>query len=210
MGAVLNAPLAALIALLELTNTPDIILPGMITIVVASLTTSQLFKQQPPHIASLNKHGQHRPLSMFEVALQRVGVSSLMNSNLKSAQRQLSFEELEDLLLNKPRWVMVEEESASQLVLLHGMQLEQWYNEARENQGLFSEQKVDLMATPGEHLNVAELHYDASGLEAWHEMQKDDVDAILVTGYFDTYAPAISGIITKADIENYYHRPRRY
>ena len=30
MGAVMNAPLAALTALLELTNTPDIILPAMI------------------------------------------------------------------------------------------------------------------------------------------------------------------------------------
>ncbi|NRA42355.1 MAG: chloride channel protein [Pseudomonadales bacterium] len=209
MGAVLNAPLAALIALLELTNTPDIILPGMIAIVVSSLMVSQVFKQIPPHIASLERLGQHRPLSMFEVALQRVGVSSLMNSNMKSTARQLTFDELDELLLNKPRWVMVSEANSAS-ILLHGMQLEQWYSEAKTNQGLFTEQKVDLLATPGEHLNVSELSYDASGLEAWQEMQKDDVDAVLITGLFDAYAPAISGIITKPDIENYYHRPRRY
>jgi len=207
MGAVMNAPLAALIALLELTNTPDIILPGMIAIVIATLTNTQIFKQQPPHIASLNKLGQHRPLSMFEVALQRVGVSSLMNSNVTQTQRKLSFEELEKLLQQKPRWVLV---GGTQTVLLHGIELEQWFNQQQEDKGLFSEGSVDLLATPGEQLKVASLHYQASALEAWQEIQKNDVDAVHISGLFDNYAPALSGVITKPDLENYYHRPRKY
>lgn len=207
MGAVMNAPLASLIALLELTNTPDIILPGMITIVVANLTCTQIFKQLPPHIASLQKLGQHKPMSMFEVALQRVGVSSLMNSNVKSTQRQLTFEELSNLLKNKPRWVLIE---STQPVLLHGIQLEHWFNEAQENQGLFTEQKVDLLATPGDQLKVAELRYQSTALEAWQEMQKSEVDAVHISVLFDAYAPALSGIITRHDLENYYHRPSKY
>ncbi len=208
MGAVMNAPLASLIALLELTNTPDIILPGMIAIVVANLTTSQIFRQEPPHIASLNKLGQHRPLSMFEVALQRVGVSSLMNSNVVMTHRQLQLDELESILQSKPRWVLIDD--VAQPVMLHGLQLEQWLNETRENQGLFTEQKIDLLATPGKQLKVCDLHYQASGLEAWLAMKEADADAVHITGTFDAYAPAISGIITKPDLDNYYQRPRRY
>ena len=207
MGAVMNAPLASLIALLELTHTPDIILPGMIAIVMANLTCREICKQQPPHIASLNKLGQHKPLSMFEVAMQRVGVSSLMNSNVKSTQRQLNFEDMNALLKNKPRWILIE---GVQPILLHGMQLEQWFNEAQENQGLFTEQKIDLLATPGDQLKVADLHYQASALEAWQAMQKTDVDAVHISGLFDAYAPALSGVITRPDLENYYHRPRKY
>ncbi len=207
MGAVMNAPLASLIALLELTNTPDIILPGMITIVVANLVSTQLFKQEPPHMISLNKLGQHKPMSMFEVALQRVGVSSLMNSNVKPTQRQLTLDELGELLVNKPRWVLIE---GAQPTLLHGIQLEQWFNETQENQGLFSEHKVDLLATPGEQLKVSELPSQATALEAWQEMQKSEVDAVHISGLFDAYAPALSGIITRPDLENYYHRPRKY
>ena len=207
MGAVMNAPLASLIALLELTSTPDIILPGMITIVVANLTCTQLFKQQPPHIASLRKLSQHKPMSIFEVALQRVGVSSLMNSNVKATHRELTFDELHELLKNKPRWVLIE---ATQPTLLHGIQLEQWFNEANESQGLFTEQKIDLLATPGDQLKVAELPYQVTALEAWQAMQKDDISAVHISGLFDAYAPALSGIITRHDLENYYHRPRKY
>ena len=43
MGAVLQAPLAALFALLELTAVPDIILPGMTVVVTADLVARQLF-----------------------------------------------------------------------------------------------------------------------------------------------------------------------
>jgi len=42
MGAVLQAPLAALLALLELTADPDIILPGMTVVVTADLIARQL------------------------------------------------------------------------------------------------------------------------------------------------------------------------
>jgi len=52
MGATLQAPLAALIAIFELTMNPNIILPGLIAIVAASLTCSELLKQ-PSVIFSL-------------------------------------------------------------------------------------------------------------------------------------------------------------
>jgi len=45
MGATLQAPLAALIAIFELTLNPHIILPGLVAIVAASLTASELLKQ---------------------------------------------------------------------------------------------------------------------------------------------------------------------
>ncbi|MDH5258605.1 MAG: chloride channel protein [Gammaproteobacteria bacterium] len=45
MGATLQAPLAALIAIFELTLNTHIILPGLLAIVAASLTSSELLKQ---------------------------------------------------------------------------------------------------------------------------------------------------------------------
>ena len=44
MGATLQAPLAALMALLELSDNPNIILPAMLIIVVANITSSEIFK----------------------------------------------------------------------------------------------------------------------------------------------------------------------
>ena len=44
MGATLQAPLAALLALLELTGNQNIIFPGMLAIVSANLAARELFK----------------------------------------------------------------------------------------------------------------------------------------------------------------------
>ena len=46
MGAVLQAPLAVLLALLEMTGNPLIIMPGMLAVVSANLTAKIVFKQE--------------------------------------------------------------------------------------------------------------------------------------------------------------------
>ena len=58
MSAVLQAPLAGLIALLELTDNPDIIVPGMMTVVVANITCRYLFKQDSTFIELMRLHHQ--------------------------------------------------------------------------------------------------------------------------------------------------------
>jgi CIC family chloride channel protein len=53
MGAVLQAPLAALIALLELTGTPNIILPGMLAVVSADIVCRLLMGRESVFVALL-------------------------------------------------------------------------------------------------------------------------------------------------------------
>lgn len=55
MGAVLHAPLAALLAIFELTLNPHILMPGLIAIVTASLVASELFKQPSIFISLMKK-----------------------------------------------------------------------------------------------------------------------------------------------------------
>jgi len=57
MAAVLQAPLAALIAVVELTGTPNVTLPAMLAIVVATITASALFKQRSVFRATLEARG---------------------------------------------------------------------------------------------------------------------------------------------------------
>ena len=71
-------------------------------------------------------------------------------------------------------------------------------------------EEIDILAIPGEHIKVSTLHFQASALEAWQMMEKDKVDALFITSVFDAYSPSISGIITRRDIENYYHSPRQF
>ena len=210
MGAVMNAPLAALTALLELTNTPDIILPGMIAIVVATLTNTQIFKQKPPHLAALHSSGKSKQLSVFEQALQRVGISSLSNSHVISCMRTIEKQQLQKILLNPPRWLVVET-LGQPSVLLAGHQLIQAFNDDNEGfHSLSDDSSIDMLATPGEQLKLANLDNRSSALEAWQIMEQENVDALLISSTFDAYAPAIISIVTRQDIENFYHKPRTF
>lgn len=61
MAAVLQAPLAALTAVLELTANPAVIFPAMLIIVVAMLTVSQVFKQKSVLLTTLQQAGIRYP-----------------------------------------------------------------------------------------------------------------------------------------------------
>ena len=86
MSAVLQAPLAALIALMELTHNPSIILPGMATIVIANISCSYLFKQDSVFVESLRKQGLDYQTNPITQALNHQGVTSLMHDDISHHQ----------------------------------------------------------------------------------------------------------------------------
>ncbi len=209
MGAVMNAPLAALTALLELTHSPEIVLPAMIAIVIANLTNTQILKQKSPHVATLDSIGKHTHLSAFDLALQRIGVSSLMNNSVRKIAKSVTKLELLALIEKHPRWVVVESRTQATL-LLSGRELEKGYADSEELIKLADDESIDILAIPGEQIKIAKLDFQASAFEAWQLMEKDDVGAVMITGTVSVYAPFVSGIITRHDIDNYYHRPRKH
>ncbi len=90
MGAVLQAPLAALMALLELTHNPHIILPGMLVITTASLVTSEFFGRKSIFQAMLTSQGLSYQSSPVVQALRRVSVGRVMDRSVLSVERRLS------------------------------------------------------------------------------------------------------------------------
>ena len=78
-AAVLNAPLAALLAVLELSQTPDIIFPAMLMIVVACLATRQWFCHDGIFLAQLRTQGLAIETSPSQQVLSRAGVRSVMS-----------------------------------------------------------------------------------------------------------------------------------
>ena len=82
MSAVLQAPLAALIALMELTHNPSIILPGMATIVIANISCSYVFKQDSVFVELLRKQGLDYQPNPISQALNHQGVVSLMHDDI--------------------------------------------------------------------------------------------------------------------------------
>jgi H+/Cl- antiporter ClcA len=78
MAATLNAPLAALLAVVELSHQLDIMLPAMIIITISCLVSGQLFNNKSVFIMQLDwqKLAYKRP--PIESSLQKIGVLSKM------------------------------------------------------------------------------------------------------------------------------------
>jgi len=106
MAAVLQAPLAALVAVLELTASPKVILPAMLIIAVAVLTAS-LFKQRSVLLATLATQGIRYPPHPAAQHLLRVGVASLMNRAVGSLPSASTPDLVRDRLAEKPDWIVM-------------------------------------------------------------------------------------------------------
>ena len=108
MAAVLQAPLAALVAVLELTANPNVILPAMLIIAVATLTVSQLLRQRSVVLTMLAAIGVRYPPHPAAQHLMRVGVASLVTQDVAQLPRHPGTEELKAALAGEPEWIVVD------------------------------------------------------------------------------------------------------
>ncbi|RYV01086.1 chloride channel protein [Shewanella sp. OPT22] len=82
MGVSLSAPLAALVALLELTNDASIILPAMFVTIPAFLTAYQWFNCRSIFFKQCEMMGLGYKVPPLNLGLQKTGVRALMDSRL--------------------------------------------------------------------------------------------------------------------------------
>ena len=83
LAACIHAPMAALLAIVELSRSVEIIIPAMLVIVPAYLISSQLFKSKSIFIAQLELQNLPYQLAPVHVALQKTGVENAMETDFK-------------------------------------------------------------------------------------------------------------------------------
>ncbi|GGX83568.1 chloride channel protein [Litchfieldella qijiaojingensis] len=201
MGAVLQAPLAALMALLELTHNPNIILPGMLAVVISGLTARQLCRCDGFFI-NLTRHGLH-PLQLpLRQALSRVSVPAVMERNLVKTRPLVSREEAKSLLENKPSWIVIVGASDDKPTL--ALKAADLARVLLDEELWAKEERLDLLEVPGQRLEIAPIHMQATLSEAFDRLDDRSVDALYVENTSAPMMRRISGIITRDAIENYY------
>ncbi len=197
MAGTLQAPLAGLIAILELTGNPSIIFPGMLAVIAATLTSGQLHGRESMYVAVLRAMGHDYRNDPITQSLRKVGVGAVMNRSVVSLPQQVAREELEAALKETPRWILIREKDAQE-VLLPALDV------ARELKDETESQQFDLMALPGDRYQVGAIDFQATLQEARERLQESGTEALYVTR---TTVPGISrvyGVLTAEDIENSY------
>lgn len=82
MAATLNAPLAALLAIVELSNQIEAVVPAMFVISVACVTSGQFLKNRSIFLMQADVLGLSYRQTPIEKSLQKVGVYGVLNENI--------------------------------------------------------------------------------------------------------------------------------
>ncbi len=94
MAASLNAPLAALLAVVELSSQLEIIVPAMIVITIASIVSRQIFNNGSVFTMQLDVQNLQYRMPPIEESLQKIGVLAVMKVRMKvlyhASERSLS------------------------------------------------------------------------------------------------------------------------
>jgi len=207
MGAVLQAPLAALMALLELTHNPNIILPGMLAVVVSGLTARQLCRCDGFFI-SVTRHGLHPLQQPLMQALSRVSVPAVMERSFVATPRMVTRDQARVLLDARPAWILIVRSSDDKptLALKAADLARALMDETQEAEAVGEDEDalIDLLEVPGLRLEMAPIHHQATLSEAFERLNDQAVDALFVEQGRRPKQQRISGIITRGSIERYY------
>ncbi|SFC52003.1 H+/Cl-antiporter ClcA [Kushneria avicenniae] len=213
MGAVLQAPLAAIMALLELTHSPDIILYGMLTVLSAALTARLLWRTQGFYVMPRQGSTQHPLQQPLMQALSRVGVGAVMDRSVTVTAAVISRERARSILDARPTWLLIHRQSDQQkadrepgkapLALLAADMARAM--EEKGEAGVDQEDSVNLLEIAGKRLELAPIDLQATLSEAFACLDDQRVDALYVRHITAPMMHRVSGIITREAIENYYH-----
>ena len=216
MAALLNAPLAALLAILELTYNPNVLFPGMMTIVVACLVSRQLFGSGGIYQESLKALGKSGTPSWRAQMLSRVGVASVMERAVATTPRLLQRNQAERLIEQQPAWLLIGGDEAPQALrtadLANFLQRPQKDKEKDgESDKQREEEKIDLLRLPGERLQLAPLSWRATLLEAHQQLEEQGAGALYIGRDYDQGSTGVldsdvAGIILPQHIEHYYRQ----
>jgi H+/Cl- antiporter ClcA len=218
MSASLQAPLAGLTAMLELTDNPAIILPGMLAVVVSGITARELFGKDSLFVTQLRAAGLDYRSNPVLQALRRRGVGSVMHRGFARTRAHLSLAEAQEVLAGGPEWLLVDPApgpgqdeadviQAMPAVLMPAVDLARHIESGAWRERVAGEENeiIDLMEMPAARRQVGPIELQATLQEALERLDQADVEALYVQRATVPTIPKIYGILTRSMIERTYH-----
>lgn len=184
MSASLQAPLAALTAMLELTDQPEVILPGMFAVVIAGITAKEVFGKESLFVSMLRANGLDYAASPVHQTLRRIGVASIMERSLVRVERQLDRASAREVLADNPVYLLIE--TADGHLAMPAADLARYLAAADAGEleaGIEDPQHqdvLDLLAIPAHRLQLETVEVQANLQQAWTQLENSAAEALVV------------------------------
>ena len=197
MAAALNAPLAALLAVIELTHSVGAGMPAMLAIVAATLTCTGIFRQRSVHQSVLRQLQRVVPDDPLNQLLHRTHAASVMDSRVVRVPALLTAEDREPLLEFSPTWCLVTREGED-LYLVQGSDLLGWLGSNTD------QASVDITDADIRRWTVAHVPIQASLRHALDSINRQTAEAACI--YERSQASGnriLHGVVTRESIEKF-------
>lgn len=129
MAASLHAPMASMIAIMEVTNSPSVMVPAMLVMIPAQLVVSQVFNMPSMFVQQMKMQGMSYAQSPVVMNLQKTGALAMMETNYQW------LDEVKDLHQSKGHLLAREEgEEHDRLFFIDPSNGERWRMEGIDQQ----------------------------------------------------------------------------
>jgi len=197
MGAVFRAPLAALVAVLELSSNQNIIMPAMLAIVVATMLVGEVFGLPSVFQVQLGDRLKQQGANPVRQMLRNTWIARVLETSVVSTGRELHRQAAELVLDKKPEWLFIE----GQEVLLRPASLAEALTADPEAP------TFDLYKIPADRRQTGRISLKANLQDALDLMQQSQLQWLVV--YRDAQFTQIAGVVSREGIEGYYHYSSR-
>ena len=197
MGACLQAPLAALTAVFEITANPTVIWPSMLAIVVAQLISKQVFKQPPVFDLLLAERGLVFKEDPFTQTLSRSGVAKIMNQSIAVLPQFMDVKTAREKITHTPQWIILRDDTNT-IALLRGVDLLKFLEEHQDPD------QLDLLEIPGKRLQVVNIDLRATLAKARDVFQSENAEALCVVHWNPSAKRYVYGVVIREEFEKLY------
>jgi len=196
MGAVLQAPLAALLAIVELTGNINIIFPGMLAIISATLASKEWFGQTSVYLSQIEGIGLNYRNDPVSQSLRRLALRSVLNPSFALSQPTIGRQQALKLLSESdPEWLILSLKDRH--VLMPAADLARYLEESEE-------EEVNLMEVPSRRQQLVAVSQQATLQQALDSLDASDAEAVYAIEPIGSSADRIYGVATRRDISEGY------
>lgn len=205
MGAVLQAPLTALIVILELSGRTEIVFPAMLMVITAILVARESSATDSIFAMLLRDRGLDYRNDPVSQSLRRVSVVSTMDRSLSVTGLSVTRAQAEALVADNPRWILARRDDGRSGYLLPTADLARFL-ESDDCKDLDADDTVTLTRFPAQRLQAGPIHLRATLQEAYDTLERTEAEALYVQRRVRHDERTIYGVLTREAIEQAYMR----